>query len=372
MPIRGPLGAVAAAVLCGAAAAPRSLLLVTCETSESQWREQAPQRAVHSSVREPVNVCKGVQWKGFATKLSAVRSFALKAAARGPRDVVVFFDARDVLLNPLPSTEVLARYDKLRGSASLVLSTETACYLSGFKGCTQEQHDLLSNGTGMTSAPEGVATRYVNTGVYIGAAAAVARFLGAILQTMLGKRNSKPTLGCDPANDQCQIVDRVLRRPDGIVLDYRQELLAGTGLRLPRAAVRVRGNEELRDTALRKLCWQQRWQWTCYNAVLSCCFTPRVDPAAVFDTSDPCRVARPRRALRSSRSWGGFWGEIPSLELGAAGLAAGRANAPLAWHAPGLPSGAWRLWMPLLKLVGGARCRRQSAARRSAAGRRRS
>eukprot|EP01065_Artemidia_motanka_P030986 TRINITY_DN3715_c0_g3_i2.p1 TRINITY_DN3715_c0_g3~~TRINITY_DN3715_c0_g3_i2.p1 ORF type:complete len:399 (+),score=98.27 TRINITY_DN3715_c0_g3_i2:91-1287(+) len=342
----------------------RKLILLTCETSHKYWADTAPLRALHSSLHAPINLCDGIKWENFRTKINAVKRFALRTAQQSPNDVIMFFDSRDTLINDLSREEVLDRFDRIRGSAGIVIGCEHTCYQSGFKGCTQRQYDLINNGTGETAAPDGVATRYLNSGVYLGSARALADFLVDICDGRKGMNKGKAArllLGCDPLNDQCHFANYALENPKGIVLDYRQELIANFGLRLPKKSINWRGTPTVDEQkkAIRHLCWQNHYRWSCHKHVQACCTTPRVDPSLFLDYTKPCRVVRPATNVVSRPEWGGAWSSIKPVGLGTEGLAKGHSAAPLIWHASGLPSGAKYPWKSLVRRVQDDACRRQ-------------
>eukprot|EP01062_Namystynia_karyoxenos_P008216 TRINITY_DN12889_c0_g1_i1.p1 TRINITY_DN12889_c0_g1~~TRINITY_DN12889_c0_g1_i1.p1 ORF type:complete len:410 (+),score=97.39 TRINITY_DN12889_c0_g1_i1:123-1232(+) len=324
----------------GSAAQPGAVevILASCFDSEEKWSLTAHLRAgTHPSVRPAVNVCAGRHWEGWITKVTALVDFVRGVARRAPQAVVVFGDADDVVFNALSREEVLARFNRIRRTAEIVLGTEVSCYLgNGRRGCDADQYGLLRRGLGVSRPPGGHQSRFVNAGTLAGTARAVARMWGDIAAAM--RAQSPPPgrhpLGCEHTDDQCQLVTHALLRPAEVALDYRQELLGNVGFRLsaPEARRGFKGRPAAAEAELRPLCEYGGWHMTCYESQGTCCTHPWIPDAVLLNVTDPCRVARSARRLVSSPEWGALWGRIAPIDLGWRGLSR---EAPLALHFPG-------------------------------------
>lgn len=161
-------------------------------------------RAVHSAIMynyDLIILGWGVKWTGLAQKLEAAYAFSKSLP---PRDIIMFTDAFDVLFQNDPATIQQAFHDL---NSTLVFSAECGCWPH-----IMENKDICLKKYPSSPTPY----RYLNSGSWIGEAAAAAEMLAAIMKESGNDFTN--------ANDQKLVGDMFINGRFGIKLDYYNKI----------------------------------------------------------------------------------------------------------------------------------------------------
>jgi len=212
------------------------LWLITCETrTESpslwQWHKSAYRfRATdkqHAHNIKIVNVCEGISWDGYMTKIQVLQDLAEKIIQtsrakgdknrnknrKGETNILMFTDS-DTYFNAyaVDFNTVIKRYDTARKGRPILVSAEPCCYI----GQTCDNNDLLElypAATTRSSCPQ-----FLNSGQYMGSAEAIL----FMLKRLFHMKKHMNDIAND--NDQYRMALFLAENPELIALDTRASL----------------------------------------------------------------------------------------------------------------------------------------------------
>lgn len=236
----------------------RALHAITCDT-RAGWRSRQALKAWNVTGENlrldgvtMRNVCHGRRWEGFITKPRLYLEYAEalpRTSAQGGLTHLLFMDS-DTFWSVNTVASLWRGYDCARGGRDLLVSTEMSCWVGRY--CNQtDVARWYADDVPPTFSP------FVNSGVAMGTAEAVARMLRFVIDNQAAYFVHPPG-GRVKFDDQLAIADYVQHHSAGAVaLDFRQTLFGSAAA--------------IGDTALHR----NRQPFVCRNAsgaVVSGCF----------------------------------------------------------------------------------------------------
>ena len=184
------------------------------------------------------NVCKGHPWGGFLTKpllyLAWLKTLPLKTDKGGDNHVILMDS--DTFWS-VPETEngsdsgitsIWNKYDCARQGRDVLLSTEMSCWIGRY--CTQEDMYRYYNHTSSTPS----VSPFLNSGVVMGKIQPVVRMLEYVIAN---NQSYYITYFKSKFDDQYAYTDYALKvvglGPQGVMVDYYQQLLASFSIHAP-------------------------------------------------------------------------------------------------------------------------------------------
>lgn len=169
------------------------------------------------------NACAQTQWGGFLTKPIKYREYVAKILAQyqaqgldPDASAVVMLTDSDTIWSVRDVGTVFRKYDCVRKGRSLVMATETSCWVGRY--CLKEDIDMFYSKLQSTSF-----SSFMNSGLVIGAPTAVMSLLEDIIVNNATYRVPK-YMGTLKYDDQFAFAHYMRKHPEAVALDYHQEL----------------------------------------------------------------------------------------------------------------------------------------------------
>ena len=201
----------------------RTLHVLYCDTRlghrlQYYKNESAALRVERSSPLqfEVINVCFRVRWDGFKTKpiqyLKYLRGLIRRLNDEGiaESEVAVMLADSDTFWSTDSVSSVFRKYDCVRQNKSLVMSTESSCWIGRI--CTQED---IQRYYGHASSPS--YSSFINSGLSMGSPSALVHLLEYVVSSNASLINGK-------LDDQLGYASYFATFPSLVALDYHQEL----------------------------------------------------------------------------------------------------------------------------------------------------